>query len=121
MASVTYSNVYKRFGDFTAVNDLSIEVADKEFRLAGKAHGCLDGAVAATDAEDLRTPIFFRVSDLVHDLGQFFAGDPQLAWRSAATQSEQHVAGVIGVRGGTNREAMISAVDGQNPELMHAA
>jgi multiple sugar transport system ATP-binding protein len=31
MASVTYENVTKRFGDVIAVNDLSIEVPDKEF------------------------------------------------------------------------------------------
>ncbi len=31
MASVTFDHVYKRFGDVIAVNDLNIEIADKEF------------------------------------------------------------------------------------------
>jgi multiple sugar transport system ATP-binding protein len=31
MASVTFQNVHKRFGDFMVVEDLSIEVEDKEF------------------------------------------------------------------------------------------
>ncbi len=31
MASVTHEHVYKRFGDVIAVNDLNIEIADKEF------------------------------------------------------------------------------------------
>ena len=40
MASVTYRNVYKRFGDFTAVEDLSIEIADKEFVVFVGPSGC---------------------------------------------------------------------------------
>ena len=40
MASVTYTNVYKRFGDVVAVNDLSIEVADKEFLVLVGPSGC---------------------------------------------------------------------------------
>ncbi|MBE0585030.1 MAG: sn-glycerol-3-phosphate ABC transporter ATP-binding protein UgpC [Desulfofustis sp.] len=40
MASVTYSNVFKRFGDVVAVNDLSIEVADKEFLVLVGPSGC---------------------------------------------------------------------------------
>lgn len=40
MASVTYRNVFKRFGDFTAVNDLNIEVADKEFVVFVGPSGC---------------------------------------------------------------------------------
>ena len=31
MASVTYEGVYKRYGDVIAVNNLSLEIADKEF------------------------------------------------------------------------------------------
>jgi multiple sugar transport system ATP-binding protein len=31
MASVTYRQVTKRFGDVVAVNDLNLEIADKEF------------------------------------------------------------------------------------------
>lgn len=40
MASVTYKNVFKRWGDFTAVNDLSIEVKDKEFLVLVGPSGC---------------------------------------------------------------------------------
>lgn len=40
MASVTYENVYKRFGEVVAVNDMSIEVADKEFLVLVGPSGC---------------------------------------------------------------------------------
>lgn len=40
MASVTYDHVYKRWGDVTAVNDLSIEIADKEFLVFVGPSGC---------------------------------------------------------------------------------
>jgi multiple sugar transport system ATP-binding protein len=40
VASVTYRNVFKRFGDFTAVNDLNIEVEDKEFVVFVGPSGC---------------------------------------------------------------------------------
>jgi multiple sugar transport system ATP-binding protein len=40
MSSVTYRNVYKRFGDFTAVDNLSIEIADKEFVVFVGPSGC---------------------------------------------------------------------------------
>ena len=40
MASVTYQNVHKRYGDFTAVKDLSIEVEDKEFVVFVGPSGC---------------------------------------------------------------------------------
>jgi multiple sugar transport system ATP-binding protein len=40
MASVTFKNVYKRFGDVTAVNNLNIEVADKEFLVLVGPSGC---------------------------------------------------------------------------------
>jgi multiple sugar transport system ATP-binding protein len=40
MASVTYDHVYKRFGDVTAVNDLSIKIADKEFLVFVGPSGC---------------------------------------------------------------------------------
>ncbi len=40
MASVTYRNVYKRWGDFTAVSDLSIDVDDKEFVVFVGPSGC---------------------------------------------------------------------------------
>jgi multiple sugar transport system ATP-binding protein len=40
MASVTYENVYKRFGDFLALNNLNIEVEDKEFLVLVGPSGC---------------------------------------------------------------------------------
>ncbi|MEJ2757847.1 MAG: ABC transporter ATP-binding protein [Anaerolineales bacterium] len=40
MASVTYDHVYKRFGDVTAVNDLDIEIKDKEFLVLVGPSGC---------------------------------------------------------------------------------
>lgn len=40
MASVTYSHVYKRFGDVTVVTDLNMEVADKEFVVFVGPSGC---------------------------------------------------------------------------------
>jgi multiple sugar transport system ATP-binding protein len=40
MASVTYDHVTKRFGDVIAVNDLSIEVQDKEFLVFVGPSGC---------------------------------------------------------------------------------
>jgi len=40
MASVTYEHVYKRFGDVIAVNDLNIQIADKEFLVFVGPSGC---------------------------------------------------------------------------------
>ena len=40
MASLTFKNVFKRFGDVTAVNNLNIEVADKEFLVLVGPSGC---------------------------------------------------------------------------------
>jgi len=40
MASVTYDHVTKRFGDVVAVNDLDIEIADKEFLVLVGPSGC---------------------------------------------------------------------------------
>ncbi|HEX9090435.1 MAG TPA: ABC transporter ATP-binding protein, partial [Anaerolineales bacterium] len=40
MASVTYENVTKRFGDVTAVGDLSLTIADKEFLVLVGPSGC---------------------------------------------------------------------------------
>jgi multiple sugar transport system ATP-binding protein len=40
MASVTFNNVYKRFGDVVAVNDLDMEIADKEFLVLVGPSGC---------------------------------------------------------------------------------
>lgn len=40
MASVTYDHVFKRFGDVTAVNDLSITIEDKEFLVLVGPSGC---------------------------------------------------------------------------------
>ena len=40
MASVTYDHVTKRYGDVVAVNDLCVEVADKEFLVFVGPSGC---------------------------------------------------------------------------------
>jgi len=40
MASVTYDHVYKRFGDVVAVNDLNIQIEDKEFLVFVGPSGC---------------------------------------------------------------------------------
>ena len=40
MASVIYDHVYKRFGDVIAVNDLNIQIADKEFLVLVGPSGC---------------------------------------------------------------------------------
>jgi len=40
MASVTYEHVFKRFGDVVAVNDLNIQIADKEFLVLVGPSGC---------------------------------------------------------------------------------
>ena len=40
MASVTYRHVTKRFGDFAAVNDLDIDIQDKEFLVFVGPSGC---------------------------------------------------------------------------------
>jgi multiple sugar transport system ATP-binding protein len=40
MASVTYEHVYKRFGDVIAVNDLDIQIEDKEFLVLVGPSGC---------------------------------------------------------------------------------
>ena len=40
MASVTFKNVYKKFGDVTAVNNLNIQVSDKEFLVLVGPSGC---------------------------------------------------------------------------------
>jgi len=40
MASVTFDHVYKRFGDVIAVNDLNINIEDKEFLVLVGPSGC---------------------------------------------------------------------------------
>jgi multiple sugar transport system ATP-binding protein len=40
MASVTYDHVFKRFGEVTAVNDLDIDIEDKEFLVLVGPSGC---------------------------------------------------------------------------------
>ena len=40
MASVTYDHVYKRFGEVIAVNDMNVEIADKEFLVLVGPSGC---------------------------------------------------------------------------------
>jgi multiple sugar transport system ATP-binding protein len=40
MASVTYNHVTKRFGDVVAVDDLTLDIADKEFLVLVGPSGC---------------------------------------------------------------------------------
>jgi multiple sugar transport system ATP-binding protein len=40
MASVSYDHVWKKFGDFTALNDLNIQIEDKEFLVLVGPSGC---------------------------------------------------------------------------------
>ena len=40
MAGVTFSNIYKQFGDTVVVTDLSIDIADKEFMVIVGPSGC---------------------------------------------------------------------------------
>jgi multiple sugar transport system ATP-binding protein len=40
MASVTFKNVYKRFGEVIAVNDMNVQVEDKEFLVLVGPSGC---------------------------------------------------------------------------------
>jgi len=40
MASVTFDHVWKRFGDFTALNDLELAINDKEFLVLVGPSGC---------------------------------------------------------------------------------
>ncbi len=40
MASVTFKHVWKRFGDFAAINDLNMEIEDKEFLVLVGPSGC---------------------------------------------------------------------------------
>jgi multiple sugar transport system ATP-binding protein len=40
MASVTYENVYKRFGDVEVITDMSVEIQDKEFVVFVGPSGC---------------------------------------------------------------------------------
>ncbi|MEO1164187.1 MAG: sn-glycerol-3-phosphate ABC transporter ATP-binding protein UgpC [Chloroflexota bacterium] len=40
MASITFDHVYKRYGDLTIINDLSLDVADKEFLVFVGPSGC---------------------------------------------------------------------------------
>jgi len=40
MANVTYKNVVKKFGDFTALHELNLEIVDKEFLVLVGPSGC---------------------------------------------------------------------------------
>ena len=40
MAGVTYEHVWKKFGDFVAINDLNIKIEDKEFLVLVGPSGC---------------------------------------------------------------------------------
>jgi multiple sugar transport system ATP-binding protein len=52
MASVTYEKVTKRFGEVTAVNDLNLQIADKEFLVLVGPSGC--GKTTALRLQGLR-------------------------------------------------------------------
>ena len=54
MASVTYDHVYKRFGDVVAVNDLSIQVEDKEFLVFVGPSGCGKIAISRWSSRAMR-------------------------------------------------------------------
>ena len=66
MASVTYDHVTKKFGDVVAVNDLDIEIEDKEFLVLVGPSGC--GKTTAlrclAGLEDI-TEGFIRIGDQV--------------------------------------------------------
>ena len=47
MASVTYEHVYKRWGEVVAVNDLSLDIADKEFMVYVGPSGCGKSTILA--------------------------------------------------------------------------
>ena len=40
MASVTFENVVKKFGDFTAIENMNLEIFDKEFLVLVGPSGC---------------------------------------------------------------------------------
>jgi len=40
MASVTFKHITKKFGDFTALDDLNIDIIDKEFLVLVGPSGC---------------------------------------------------------------------------------
>ena len=40
MATVTFEHVFKKFGDFNAVNDLNLEIGDGEFMVLVGPSGC---------------------------------------------------------------------------------
>ncbi|NMC17832.1 MAG: ABC transporter ATP-binding protein, partial [Chloroflexi bacterium] len=40
MASVTYENVVKKFGDFTAIENMNLEIHDEEFLVLVGPSGC---------------------------------------------------------------------------------
>jgi multiple sugar transport system ATP-binding protein len=40
MASVTYRNVYKRYGDVSVIKDMNLDIADKEFVVFVGPSGC---------------------------------------------------------------------------------
>ena len=40
MATVTFEHVFKRYGEVTAVNDLTLEIQDEEFLVLVGPSGC---------------------------------------------------------------------------------
>ncbi len=70
MARVVYEHVTKRFGDVTAVNDLSLEIEDKEFLVLVGPSGCGKSTVIRLLAglEPLTTGNIYIGDRLVNDL-----------------------------------------------------
>ena len=48
MASVTYDNVVKKFGDFTALHNINLEIEDKEFLVLVGPSGCGKSTIGNT-------------------------------------------------------------------------
>ena len=72
MASVKFDHVYKRFGEVTAVNDLDIEIEDKEFLVLVGPSGC--GKTTAlrclAGLEDITEGKIFIGEQIVNDVAK---------------------------------------------------
>ncbi len=70
MASVTYENVTKRWGDVVAVSDLSIDIADKEFLVFVGPSGCGKSTTLRMLAglEDISEGIIYIGDRVVNDV-----------------------------------------------------
>ena len=84
MASVTYDHVYKRFGDVIAVNDLNIEIEDKEFLVLVGPSGC--GKTTAlrclAGLEDISEGKIMIGDHVVNDIGRNEVADNLIQKRS---------------------------------------